>query len=81
MSEQITTLLGGAVTNIKQLTTLICLVSVVVQGYRIVLSQLATFLPGDVAAESHVTRLRRLMMNLHVGAWVLYRSMLTQVLA
>src|SRR5512144_1317518 len=81
LDEQMTTLMGEAVSNVKQLATLIWLVSAVVQGHSIALSQLATFLPGEAEAESRVTRVRRWLMNPHVDAWALYQPLLAHMLA
>ena len=81
LADQMSTRMGDAVKNVKQLTTLIWLVGAVRQGQSIALSQLATFLPGDAEAESRVTRLRRWLMNSHLDPWALYQPLLKQVLA
>ncbi|MCL5998070.1 MAG: hypothetical protein M1546_18765 [Chloroflexi bacterium] len=77
---QMKALCGEHISNITQLTNCVWLVVCVLNGGSISLAELALSWPGDAAAASRVTRIRRWLKNPHVNAWALYRAVLQQVL-
>ncbi len=68
------------VSHIKQLTNWMWIVVGILQANSIALSHIATFIPGEVEAESRVTTIRRWLKNLRVDVWTLYRPILEHVL-
>ena len=75
-----TGLMRSQVSNIKQLTNLIWLVTCIVNGETIGLSKLVTYWAGDAQAASRVTRIRRWLMNPLVDPWRLYEPLLKHIL-
>jgi hypothetical protein len=69
------------VEHIKRLTNWIWIVVGILQANSIALSQIATYIPGEVEAESRVTTIRRWLKNMKVDVWAFYRPILEQVLA
>ena len=94
LTERMTGLIRSQVSNIKQLTNLIWLVTCIMNGETITLSKppawprsgplaggrLVTYLAGDAMAASRVTRIRRWLMNPHVDPWRLYEPLLKHIL-
>ena len=80
VSETLTQLLRGHVSNIKQVTNLIWLVVGIMNSNSIALSQLANSIPGETEAESRVTRIREWLKNSKVEVWTLYQAVLREVL-
>ena len=80
LTERMTGLMRSQVSNIKQLTNLIWLVTCIINGETITLSKLVTYLVGDAMAASRVTRIRRWLMNPHVDPWQLYKPLLKHIL-
>jgi len=68
------------VSNIKQLTNWMWIIVGILQAKSIALSQIATFIPGEIAAESRVTTIRRWLSNLRVDVWAFYRPIVEHVL-
>jgi hypothetical protein len=68
------------VSNVKQLTNWIWIIVGILQAKSIALSQIALFIPGETAAESRVTTIRRWLSNLRVDVWAFYRPLLEHVL-
>lgn len=52
----------------------------ILQSESVVLSKIATHIPGDTQAESRVTTIRRWLMNFHVDAWNFYKPVLEHAL-
>jgi hypothetical protein len=81
LSHKLMAVCGDQATNIKQIVNLIWLVVGVINARSVALSQIANSWPGQVEAESRVTRIRRWLSNGHVDVWDMYRSLLAQVLS
>src|SRR5713101_7838897 len=69
------------VSHRKQLDNWLWIVVGIIQAKSIALSQIANHLPGESAAESRVTKIRRWLQNFHVDVWAFYEPVLTRVLA
>jgi hypothetical protein len=78
LSEKVSELVS--VSNHKQLANWLWIVVGLLQGKSPALSQIATFLPMDIQAESRVTLVRRWLMNEHVDVWRYYEPILKHVL-
>lgn len=81
LSKKLIAVCGDETTNIKQIVNLIWLVIGVINARSVALSKIANSLPGQVEAESRVTRIRRWLNNGHVDVWALYRPLLAEVLS
>ncbi len=81
LSQKLMAVCGNETTNIKQIVNLIWLVVGVINARTVTLSKIANSLPGQVEAESRVTRIRRWLNNGHVDVWALYRPLLAEVLS
>jgi hypothetical protein len=68
------------VSNIKQLANWLWITVGILQANSIALSEIATYLPSPVLAESRVTTIRRWLMNFRVDVWSFYRPILEQAL-
>jgi hypothetical protein len=67
--------------HIKRLTNWMWIVVGILQADSIALSQIATYIPGEVEAESRVTMIRRWLKNMNIDVWAFYRPILEHVLA
>lgn len=70
-----------AVEHIKRLTNWMWIVVGILQADSIALSRIATYIPGEVEAESRVTTIRRWLKNMNIDVWAFYRPILEHVLA
>jgi hypothetical protein len=80
LSQKLMAVCGDQATNVKQIVNLIWLVIGVINARSMALSEIANSLPGEVEAESRVTRLRRWLSNGHIDVWALYRPVLAEAL-
>ena len=62
------------------LTNWMWIVVGILQANSMALSQIATYVPGEIKAESRVTMIRRWLKNLKVDVWGLYQPILAHVL-
>ena len=69
LSQKLLAVCSNETTNIKQIVNLIWLVIGVINARSVALSKIANSLPGQVEAESRVTRIRRWLNNGHVDVW------------
>ena len=69
-----------SVTNRKQLTNWVWIVVGIILSESIALSQIATAIPKEVAAESRVTTIRRWLKNSKVDVWAFYEPILNAAL-
>jgi hypothetical protein len=81
LSQKLMAVCGDQTTNIKQIVNLIWLVIGVINARSVALSKIANSLPGQIEAESRVTRIRRWLNNGHVEVWALYQPLLAEVLS
>lgn len=68
------------VRHIAELKNWVWIVVGILQSESVVLSKIATHIPGDTQAESRVTTIRRWLMNFHVDAWNFYKPVLEHAL-
>src|SRR5262245_24196983 len=66
--------------HLHHLTNWTWIVVGILQANSIALSQIATYVPGEIKAESGVTMIRRWLKNLKVDVWGLYQPILAHVL-
>jgi hypothetical protein len=52
----------------------------VLQSQSMALSKVATYIPGEIQAESRVATIRRWLMNFHVNVWSFYKPVLAHAL-
>lgn len=69
------------VEHIRRLTNWMWIVVGILQANSIALSRIATYIPGEVEAESRVTMIRRWLKNMNVEVWAFYRPILEHVMA
>jgi len=68
------------VRHIAELKNWIWIVVGILQSESVVLSKIATHVPGETQAESRVTMIRRWLMNFHVDVWSFYKPVLEHAL-
>ena len=69
-----------SVSHVAHLKNWVWIVVGLLQGQSVALPQIAVHIPGEAAAESRVTTLRRWLKNLKIEIWPFYRPVLERVL-
>lgn len=69
-----------SVSHVAQLKNWVWIVVGILQAQSVALPKIALHIPGEIAAESRVTTIRRWLKNLKIDVWSLYRPVLEQAL-